>query len=261
MALYASKPPTNMDKLRRILIILSLSLFCLYCTNQIKKENSTASKSSLFLSSFNEYIFDTILVETDHGYNLFNNENQIYNVSFESIATYDDVNESVGFTFVNMEQHINIDPILELSIILLDDSLIIDNKSQSTNELNSNLFYSLLFSCDKEDSSRIFRMCPIGDKKYYSSGKVAFIYLSLDKDSSNMQKLNKLKILINDLRESYFRRRDEISIFHFNKPFNALKYHEQQTVDDVVPIKIVIHICPQLPPNSIVVKQNNQLKQ
>lgn len=231
-----------MGKLKRILIILSISFSCLFCTNQIKEDNRLVSKNSLFLSSFNKYIFDTNHVDIGQDNYLFSKENQVYNVSLEAISIYDDVNEYVGFTFDIMKQHINIDPILELSIVLSNDSFKINNKTLNSNELSSNLFYTLLFSCSKDDSVRIFRICTISDKRYYSSGKVAIIYLSLDQDIYDIQKLNMLKRVLNNLFESYYRRRNEISMLRSNKPFTELNYLEQQSIDRLVPIKIVIHI-------------------
>lgn len=158
-----------------------------------------------------------------------------------AVSLYDFKSQTVGLIFDTLHNYVNIDPMLELSFFISSDSFRINEKILSYTEINSISLYDSLFTCKKEDSSRMFRKQTIGNNIYYISGKSAFVYVSLEPDKPNIQQMLFLEKLTNNLISAFCKRRDEISIAYKELPFEELSFSDQKIVDSIVPIKIEIH--------------------
>jgi len=233
-----------MDRFKQLLIIFFVTLTFIACTHQAK-DRSDKTVDSLLKSSFNESISDTDYFDIIE--NFIKSENQIDNISFEAISTYNYNNQTVGFIFDTLKHNILIDSRLELPIFIFENNFRINEKDISFHDLNSKLMYDLLFSCKKVDSARVFRKEHIGHEVFYSSGIGAFIYLATDSVKSSIYEQNLLKKLTIEIVGAFYKRRNELSFFYKKKTYKELSYSDQQIIDSIVPMRIVICFNDKFP--------------
>lgn len=233
MALYTPKYKSTMDKFKQILVSLFICILFTACADQSNKiyQNETVNAQNGVKPINSE--FETIHFNNDYLLELHKQRKDL-----EAISTYNDIDSTVSFCFVETQIEWIIDPMLELSIFINDSLVCINNMILDIKSLSEDSIYKVLFSCKKQDTLRVFRKQNLNGITWFSSGRVAIIFYEINSDKTdNIIILNEL---VNKIVKVFYKRRDELSYLYKGVSFNELKYLEQQEINEIIPIRIWI---------------------